>query len=67
MATPYRKTSEGIESQFGTNHIGHFLFTNLIMAKINDNGRIANVTSNGYNIAGVRYDDYNFEVESLLK
>ena len=31
MAGPYKVTADGIENQFGTNHIGHFLFTNLIM------------------------------------
>jgi NAD(P)-dependent dehydrogenase (short-subunit alcohol dehydrogenase family) len=62
MCPPYRKTPEGIESQFGINHVGHFLFTYLIMPKINRDGRIINVTSAGYVLSGVRYEDYNFEV-----
>lgn len=62
MAVPYRKTPDGVESQFGTNHLGHFLFTNLVLSKIKEGGRIINVTSSGYTIGGVLYDDYNFEV-----
>ena len=34
MATPFALTGDGIETQFGTNHIGHFLFTQLVMGKI---------------------------------
>ena len=34
MATPFALTGDGIEKQFGTNHIGHFLFTQLVMGKI---------------------------------
>src|SRR3981189_3644321 len=34
MASPFSKTIDGIESQFGTNHIGHFLFTNLIITRL---------------------------------
>lgn len=34
MACPFSKTADGIESQFGTNYIGHFLLTNLIMERL---------------------------------
>jgi len=63
MATPWRLTEEGIENQFGINHVGHFLFTNLIMDKIltsKTGGRIVNVSSEGHGIGPVRFDDYNF-------
>ncbi|KAL8964428.1 MAG: hypothetical protein Q9183_004454 [Haloplaca sp. 2 TL-2023] len=59
----YTTTADGIEMQFGANHVGHFLFTNLIMDKILAAGkgaRIVNVTSFGYQSGGVHYDDCNF-------
>ncbi|KAG0645867.1 Translocon at the inner envelope membrane of chloroplasts 32 [Hyphodiscus hymeniophilus] len=62
--TDYTLTPEGIESQFGSNHIGHFLFTNLLMDKILAAGkgaRIINLTSIGHQMSDVRFDDYNFE------
>jgi NAD(P)-dependent dehydrogenase (short-subunit alcohol dehydrogenase family) len=60
------KTIDGLECQFGTNYIGHFLFTNLIMPKIlaGDKGaRIVNVSSKGYLHSPVHLDDPNFEVQ----
>lgn len=72
--SPYSQTPEGIEAQFGANHIGHFLFTNLIMSKlIGDEGsgssrtaRVVNVASDGYRLGPVRFDDWNFDVPSSL-
>ena len=68
MAVPFSKTVDGIESQFGTNHIGHFLLANLIMSKILAAGpgaRIVNVSSVSHQMADVNLDDYNFEVKPL--
>ena len=66
MAVPtFETTKDGIEMQFGLNHIGHFLFTNLIIGKIVAAGkgaRIVNVTSTGFEAGGVRYEDWNFQV-----
>jgi NAD(P)-dependent dehydrogenase (short-subunit alcohol dehydrogenase family) len=59
----YQTTPEGIEVQFGTNHLGHFLLTNLLMLQIIAAGagaRILNISSNGYTLGGIRFDDYNF-------
>jgi NAD(P)-dependent dehydrogenase (short-subunit alcohol dehydrogenase family) len=43
MAVPYRLTRDGFESQFGTNHLGHFALTNLLLRKLSD--RVVTVTS----------------------
>ncbi|EPQ53757.1 short-chain dehydrogenase [Gloeophyllum trabeum ATCC 11539] len=63
MAAPYQKTVDGLESQFGTNHIGHFLFTNLIMPKIlqSKSPRIVNVSSSGHRLSAIRWDDLDFK------
>ena len=62
MATPYFKTADGFESQFHTNHLGHFLFTNLILGKLfaNPKSRIINVASSAHHFAPVIFDDYGF-------
>ncbi|KUJ12214.1 NAD(P)-binding protein [Mollisia scopiformis] len=60
----YTLTPEGLESQFGSNHIGHFLLTNLLMPSIETAGRgarIVNVSSNGYQLSEVRFSDYDFD------
>lgn len=67
MATPYAKTSDGIESQFGINHIGPFLFTNLILPKLNRNARIVNVSSRGYQLGSILWEDISFEQEPYNK
>lgn len=66
MICPYEKTVDGHESQFGVNHLGPFLFTNLVVGKIPRGGRIVNVASNAYVAGGVRFDDPNFEVSMCL-
>jgi NAD(P)-dependent dehydrogenase (short-subunit alcohol dehydrogenase family) len=54
MAGPYRTTEEDIEMQFGSNHLGHFLFTNLIMSRLLacSSPRIVNVSSDGHRWSG---------------
>ena len=63
MVCPYSKTVDGIEMQFGTNHIGHFLLTNLLMPAIlaGVNPRIVNLSSAGHTHSDVNLDDPNFE------
>ncbi|KAJ6078701.1 hypothetical protein N7467_008454 [Penicillium canescens] len=63
MATEYGLSEDGVESQFETNHLGPFLFTNLIMGKIlrSESPRVVMVTSDGHRLSPVRFDDYNFD------
>ncbi|RMZ70557.1 WW domain-containing oxidoreductase [Pyrenophora seminiperda CCB06] len=63
MGGPFRTTVDGIEYNFATNHIGHFLFTNLIMPKVlvSKAPRIVNVSSDGHRFGGIRFDDWNFQ------
>lgn len=62
MATDYAVTADGIESQFATNHLGHFLFTNLIIGKLlkSSSPRVVNVSSDGHRLNPIRWADYNF-------
>ena len=65
MAQPYATTPDGLEATFGTNHIGHFLFANLVMPKVlasPHGGRVVSVSSNGYNLGPVRFEDLGFHV-----
>lgn len=65
MAVPYSKTVDGIERQFATNHIGHFLLTNLLLPKIlaaKKPVRVVNVSSNGFRYGPIRFDDLDFDV-----
>jgi len=64
MAIPYSLSPDGIETQFATNHIGVFLFTNLIIDKIlaATNPRVVNVSSSGHRLSAVRFFDHNFAV-----
>jgi NAD(P)-dependent dehydrogenase (short-subunit alcohol dehydrogenase family) len=61
MATPFGKTVDGFETQFGTNHLGHFVFVNRIAPLINDGGRLVNLSSSGHRFSDVNLDDPNFD------
>jgi NAD(P)-dependent dehydrogenase (short-subunit alcohol dehydrogenase family) len=61
MATPFGHTADGFETQFGTNHLGHFVFVNKIAPLIRDGGRLINLASSGHRFANVDLDDPNFE------
>jgi NAD(P)-dependent dehydrogenase (short-subunit alcohol dehydrogenase family) len=61
MATPFGHTSDGFETQFGTNHLGHFVFVNRISRLIRDGGRLINLASSGHRYADVDLIDPNFE------
>jgi NAD(P)-dependent dehydrogenase (short-subunit alcohol dehydrogenase family) len=61
MATPFGHTADGFETQFGTNHLGHFLLINRIASLIRDGGRLINLSSAGHRYSNVDLDDPNFE------
>lgn len=64
MAPPYHTTKEGFEAQFGTNHLGPFLFTalifNRVLASSTGEPRIINVASRGHILCPILFDDYGF-------
>jgi len=61
MATPFGHTADGFETQFGTNHLGHFVLVNRIASLIRTGGRLINLSSAGHRYANVDLDDPNFE------
>jgi NAD(P)-dependent dehydrogenase (short-subunit alcohol dehydrogenase family) len=61
MATPLGHTADGFETQFGTNHLGHFVLVNRIAALIRDGGRLINLSSSGHRFSNVDLSDPNFE------
>jgi NAD(P)-dependent dehydrogenase (short-subunit alcohol dehydrogenase family) len=61
MATPFGKTIDGFETQFGTNHLGHFALIHLIEPLLSDNGRLVVLSSQAHRVADIDLDDPNFE------
>ena len=61
MATPFGKTTDGFETQFGTNHLGHFVLVNRIASLIKPGGRLVNLSSAGHRFSDVDLDDPNFD------
>ncbi|MEM0955078.1 MAG: SDR family NAD(P)-dependent oxidoreductase [Pseudomonadota bacterium] len=69
MACPQGVTEDGFELQFGTNHIGHFLFTNLLAPALLKGApaRVVNVSSRAHHMAGVDFDDLDFHYRDYQK
>jgi NAD(P)-dependent dehydrogenase (short-subunit alcohol dehydrogenase family) len=63
MYTPFERTAEGFEMQFGTNHVGHFLLTCLLVPALlaGAPSRVVNLTSGGHMGSDIVWDDPNFE------
>jgi NAD(P)-dependent dehydrogenase (short-subunit alcohol dehydrogenase family) len=59
MAIPKATTADGFEMQIGTNHLGHFALTGLLLPKISD--RVVTLSSNAHRFGRVRLDDLNWE------
>ena len=63
MACPFAKTTDGFELQFGSNHLGHFLTTCLLIPALRKGApsRVVSVSSRGHHLSPVVFDDINFE------
>jgi NAD(P)-dependent dehydrogenase (short-subunit alcohol dehydrogenase family) len=61
MACPKSYTADGFEMQFGTNHLGHFVFVNGIASLLKEGGRLVNLSSAGHRFSDVDLEDPNFE------
>ena len=61
MACPKGKTADGFETQFGTNHLGHFVLVNRIASLLKAGSRLVNLSSAGHRYADVNLEDPNFE------
>lgn len=63
MVPPYGKTVDGFELQFGTNHLGHFALTGLLLDLLRrtPGSRIVNVSSNMHKTGRINFDDLNWE------
>ena len=61
MATPFGRTIDGFEVQFGTNHLGHLALINQSEPLLADNGRLVVLSSLAHRGADIDLDDPNFE------
>jgi NAD(P)-dependent dehydrogenase (short-subunit alcohol dehydrogenase family) len=59
MVPPLTRTADGFELQFGTNHLGHFALTNLLLEHVT--GRVVTVSSTGHRFGSIDFDDLNWE------
>ena len=69
MACPLERTEQGWEMQFGTNHMGHFLLTCLLVPQLRAGapGRVVNLSSAGHRFADVDFEDPNYESRAYDK
>ena len=63
MACPFGKTADGFEMQFGSNHLGHFLATCLLVPALRRGTatRVVSLSSRGHHMSPVVFDDIGFE------
>jgi NAD(P)-dependent dehydrogenase (short-subunit alcohol dehydrogenase family) len=59
MVPPYSHTEDGFEMQFGTNHLGHFALTNLLLEHVT--GRVVTVASGAHRFGSIDFNDLNWE------
>ena len=69
MYTPFERTTEGFELQFGTNHLGHFLLTSLLAPALlaGAPSRVINLSSGGHRSSDILWDDPNYETRPYDK
>ena len=69
MACPLGRTAEGLDTQLGTNHLGHFVLTARLIPQLlaGAPGRIINLSSGGHRMSPIRFDDPFFEKEPYEK
>jgi NAD(P)-dependent dehydrogenase (short-subunit alcohol dehydrogenase family) len=65
MAPPKREaTAQGLELQFGTNHVGHHMFTRLLLPSMNNEGRIVTVASTAHSFGELNFQNLNYDAEA---
>jgi len=63
MALPFRKTADGFEMQIGTNHLGHFALTGMLLDLLRRTAgsRVVNVSSGAHRMGAIRFDDLHWQ------
>jgi NAD(P)-dependent dehydrogenase (short-subunit alcohol dehydrogenase family) len=59
MVPPLTRTADGFELQFGTNHLGHFALSNLLLEHVS--GRVVTVSSDAHRFGAIDFEDLNWE------
>ena len=67
MACPKGTTADGFETQFGTNHLGHFVLINRLASLLGPGARVVNLASAGHRFSDVDLDDPNFETTAYTE
>jgi len=66
MAPPLGRTVDGFETQFGTNHLGHFVFINRIASLLKAGARVVSLASSGHRFSDVNLEDPNYETSEYV-
>jgi NAD(P)-dependent dehydrogenase (short-subunit alcohol dehydrogenase family) len=63
MAPPKQGTAQDLELQFGTNHVGHHMFTRLLLPVMNEGGRVVTVASSAHSFGELNFQNLNYETD----